>query len=231
LIELLVVIAIIAILAALLLPALTGAREKARRVVCKNSIHQFYLAAHMYAADNKETFPSGIRDDGLEHVTWIPTATRNALVWYNTGNIRFLLCPNLDVPTLWGMPGGLYQPGVGYSIGYFYLGGHSAPWGAYGSYSNWVSPKKITDNSNLILIADLDEWSPSLKWSRAPHGQRGRILLGDPFNTIGGGVPIQSIGASGCDLGLVDGAVIWKPVRQMGQYLDSVFGSSYLGAW
>jgi prepilin-type N-terminal cleavage/methylation domain-containing protein len=231
LIELLVVIAIIAVLAALLLPALAGAKEKARRVVCKNNLHQFYLAAHMYGGDSKEILPSGIRDDGNEHVTFIPTATRKALMAYASGSDKYFVCPNLNVPTLWGMPGGLYTPGVGYSIGYFYLGGHSTPWGAYGNYSDWVSPNKITDDGKLILIADLDEWSPSWKWSRAAHGSRGPIFLGDPFNGAVGGRPVQAIGTAGANVSLLDGAVVWKPIRQMGQYLDSAYGPVLLGAW
>ena len=89
LIELLVVIAIIGILAALLLPALSRAKDSARSTACKSHLHQMGLALAMYVADSSERYPPF--SDGLtgapvlmmSNTWWGKIGVYYPLKWWN----------------------------------------------------------------------------------------------------------------------------------------------------
>ena len=98
LIELLVVIAIIAILAALLLPALAKAKQKGQSTVCLNDLKQVGLAMLMFADEHDDMIPRGTAGNSprwwLEFMPYVPEGGTEK----DYRNIRIFMCPSYPIP-------------------------------------------------------------------------------------------------------------------------------------
>ena len=166
LIELLVVIAIIAILAAMLLPALASAKAKAIRAVCMNNEKQIYTSLHIFGDDNNDKLPTL---DGVGAWCWdIPSTATSAML--NSGcSKKTFYCPS-TTPRFTDSENFAYPNSLwNYSGGSFNITGYAFAFGGTSSrvdqqYQNFkmlselhtngpiVSPDNITTSE---LVADV----------------------------------------------------------------------------
>lgn len=238
LIELLVAIAIIAILAALLLPALAGAKEKARRASCASSLHQYTLAQLMYAADNQEKFHSAVRDDGRYGASYISSR--------HYTNLMVILgkspptCPNMQAGVYRDPPWSetyvpWHEPPTGWVLGYHNLAGIPIAMQpvlvSAAIPTNWVSPLSSTEKGDLVTASDINEDVTGAWWttaSNAAHTRAGHVAA-----TTGSRPSIRPIdlGAQGGNVGYLDGSVRWKNIRAMEPHVVSDVANIVVGYW
>jgi prepilin-type N-terminal cleavage/methylation domain-containing protein/prepilin-type processing-associated H-X9-DG protein len=228
LVELLVVIGIVAVLIAIVLPALSAAKEQANRVKCANNLHQISLSVSAYAGDHQGVMPpiavwnnSSDAQQPQIPFLWSNNTFVTPLMPYGL-NINNITCPSTD---LFSPPPLLADSTVKefneYETNYCYLAGLYDPTTdtllpqaiVYDTNNSVPSLKLFLGNSSMILLCDLNfYWAPDQNYGNADqfwtnHGG------GQRFGPLGSVLPYLQ-GSNRC---YVDGHVEWVSPASMGK--------------
>jgi prepilin-type N-terminal cleavage/methylation domain-containing protein len=214
LIELLVVIAIIAILAAMLLPALTAAKEKSRRLLCSGNLRQVGMACVLYANDNRDEFPKSALNSGWGRQNPFQLdgtlASQAAELGFITNNPSQQGGSGM-VPSVWTCPNRPTLPATTngtWAIGYVFWA-HLTNWYYSGLAFPSASPfKATTAKSTWVLASDaviqLNNGT-IMGWTTPPTMQDNDGLYGLPAHRRAGDA---SLPLGGNEV-FVDGSVSW----------------------
>jgi len=190
LMEMLVVIAVIAILAALLFPAISAAKARAKRMACLNNLRQISLGMRMYADDHHDTLPNTPSTNSPLH--WYGyKALMKSYVGINSvpsSQDRVFACPNdtfyYDMAgSFQRVPKGLHEQPPDY-LSYAFNGGNARTnSNAPGIAGRLLS--SIKDPTKSILVAESPAFIPYSWHEPKPPVPNGAPMFEDAKNVVG----------------------------------------------